>query len=385
MKRKKWYAIALLTIILASILLAMNWKGNSKEGTQKAIPYKKYVVTRGDFSIAVSATGVVIPIDRVEIKSKASGLIVKMPVEQGDPVRAGDLLCRLDSTDTQAEVDQAQADLDIAEAEQKVARNSYERQIKLHEQGLLSDEELDKADLQLAQARGNLVRARIKLDQAKTRLQETIVLAPIAGTVLQKYVEVGQIIASGINNVSGGTTIADIADMSKVYVEAGIDEIDVGKIHVGQQADLVFEAYPQKSFTGTIIRISPEARVEQNVTLFDVIVEVENRDNLLKSGMNATAKISVANQDDVLLVPSAALRPSTDPNARPNDKVVLVKQGEEYVPRPIKIGMNNFNEAIVEDGLQKGDVVGVPMTSRLLEDEARMEQRIKSTRTFGSK
>ena len=234
----------------------------------------------------------------------------------------------------------------------------------------------------VAQAKGKMVRGRIALDQAMVRLSETVVRAPIDGIILQKFVEEGQIISSGISNVSGGSPIADIANMKQVYIEAGIDEIDVGKIHIGQSAKVVAEAYPQANFEGQIIRIAPEAKIEQNVTLFDVIIEVENIDGKLKSGMNATAEITIALENDVLLVPNMAL--SMAEGGGRHKRRALLKTDEGFIPRMVKTGASNFKEAIVLEGLDEGDVVGVPMTSRLKDANDRLEQRIKSTRGFGT-
>ncbi|MBU0518395.1 efflux RND transporter periplasmic adaptor subunit [bacterium] len=384
MKFKKWHLIIAVVLVAAVTLFFLYRQSDSNAASAEKIAYKEFPVKTGSFKRIVTANGVVIPIDRVELKSKASGTIIEMPVEEGDFVKAGDLICRLDPVDVQAEVDQARADLDIAEAEQKQANNSYNRQQELYQKGLLSDEELDQVELQLAQAKGKIVRARINLDQTKTRLKETIVLAPIEGIILQKFVEVGQIIASGINNVSGGTTIADVASMQNIYVEAGIDEIDVGKIHLGQKAKVITEAYPELKFSGHIIRVAPEARIEQNVTLFDVVIEVVNEEGLLKSGMNATVEIGVTQLDDVLLVPSSALQTPSEPGTPADMKQVFLKEGNEFYPHIIKIGLNNFSQAIVLEGLQQGDTIGVPMTSRLKEDNDRMEERIKSTRSFGT-
>jgi len=384
MKKSKWYLVAAGILIFVVVIIYFNRQNNSEAAPTENVPYKAFPVELGSFQSTVTATGVVIPIDRVELKSKASGTIVEMPVEEGDFVKAGDLICRLDPEDVQTEVDQAKADLDIAHAELTQAENSYARKQELYEKDLLSDEELDQVELQLAQAKGKIVRARISLDQAKTRLKDTIVLAPINGVILQKYVEVGQIIASGINNVSGGTTIADLANMQHIYIEAGIDEIDVGKIHLGQEAVVVTEAYPERKFTGHIIRVAPEARVDQNVTLFDVVIEVVNEDGLLKSGMNSNVEIAVTRLDSVLLVPSITLQTPKMPGAPADLRQVFLKDGDAYYPHNVRIGMNNFTQAVVLDGLQVGDTVGVPMTSRLKEENERLEERIKSTRSFGN-
>jgi len=429
---KSFLGLLIIAIIIAGIYL-VSARAGGEEATGE-MRYKEFAVERGTFRVMVSATGIVQPINRIEIKSKASGRIDVIPVEEGDFVRKGALICRLDQTDVQAEVDQAQADLDIAEAELKQAENTYNRRQKLFEKNLISEEELDQTILQLATAKGKMVRAQTSLSQAETRLSETVVTAPSDGVILQKFVEAGQIIASGINNVSGGSPIADIADMSKVYIEAGIDEIDVGKISIGQDAVVIAEAYPRQEFHGKIIRIAPEARVEQNVTLFDVIIEVANPEAKLKSGMNANVEITIVEKDNVLLLPTLALNgnafspgtpgfgsgqrpqgmgqsgqagrprpqgignpgqerhPSGDaPNAKdrakgsmPQTREVLVKEGDEFVPRDITVGLSDFKHAIVLSGLTEGDTVGVPMTSRLKAENDRMEERIRSSRSFGA-
>lgn len=415
MKTIRWLIFAVIAVALVGAAVVIYGVSNGDENTGTVPAYKEYPVTRGTFQTEVSASGVVAPIDRVEIKSKASGRIDDLPIEQGDIVHKGDLICRLDQTDTQAAVDQAKANLDIAEAELKQAENSWNRQQQLFDRGLIAQEVLDQAELQLAQAKGGLVRARTTLDQANVQLSETIVRSPIDGVILQKYVEAGQIIASGISNVSGGTAIADVADMRQVYVEAGVDEIDVGKIRVGQEASVSADAYPRRRFHGQIIRVAPEAKVVQNVTLFDVVVQVDNENGLLKSGMNATVDITIEKLDSVLLIPAIALaqpeapvgvpgggfgpgvgRPmmggpgggtSAGGHQRPNvpgKRTVLVKENGAFVEREIEIGTSNFQDVVVVSGLKEGDTLGVPMVSRLKAENEQMEERIRSSRSFGS-
>ncbi|MCK4784588.1 MAG: efflux RND transporter periplasmic adaptor subunit, partial [Desulfobacteraceae bacterium] len=213
MRLSKWHfvGLGLIILVLAGFYISNNVR--SRESSGKEIRYKELSIKRGTFHSTVSASGIVKPIDRVQIKSKASGLIEELPIEEGDYVKRGALICRLDQTDVKAEVEQAQADLDIAEAELKQAQNTYNRREQLFLKKLISKEQFDQADLLLAQAKGKMLRARTSLEQAHTRLSETIVKAPIDGVILQKYVEAGQIISSGISNVSGGTPIADVADM----------------------------------------------------------------------------------------------------------------------------------------------------------------------------
>ncbi len=384
MRLSKWHFVGLGLIILVLAGFYISNNVGSRESSGKEIRYKELSIKRGTFHSTVSASGIVKPIDRVQIKSKASGLIEELPIEEGDYVKRGALICRLDQTDVKAEVEQAQADLDIAEAELKQAQNTYNRREQLFLKKLISKEQFDQADLLLAQAKGKMLRARTSLEQAHTRLSETIVKAPIDGVILQKYVEAGQIISSGISNVSGGTPIADVADMRFVEVEAGVDEIDVGKVRVGRPAAVIAEAYPQTRFSGDIIRIAPEANVVQNVTRFNVIIEVENTKGLLKSGMNATVEITIAKEENVLLAPTLALTESMRPDAGRNVRRTLLKSGHEFVPHEVEIGLSDFEHTVVTAGLQEGDILGVPMISRLKEEHDGVEERIRSTQSFGA-
>lgn len=381
--------IILVSAIVGITIFFMNSRG-SNSGKNK-VKFKEVIVERGTFQIIVMANGVVKSIDRIEIKSKASGEIVELPVEEGDFIRQGDLIARLDQKDERAEVAQAQADLDIAKAELKQAQRTFDRRIQLFQSNLISEEEQDQIELGLAVARGKLVQATTSLERAKERLSESVVRAPINGIILQKYVEKGQIIASGVSNVSGGTPIVDIADMSSVYIETGIDEIDIGKIQIGQFATVIAEAYPEIEFSGKILRIAPEAKIEQNVTLFDVIVEVKNNDGKLKSGMNASVEIEIVKKENVLLVPAITIqildvKDLGDYQKREaNVRTVLLKQEDKFIPQMVEIGLSNFKQVIILAGVEEGSILGVPMVSRLKDETDRLEERIRRSRSFGSK
>ncbi len=166
--------------------------------------------------------------------------------------------------------------------------------------------------------------------------------------------------------------------MRSVYIEAGVDEIDIGKIKTGQRASVLTEAFPGERFSGTIIRIAPEAKIEQNVTLFDVIVKVSNESGKIKSGMNASIEIIVEEKKDILLVPTMALTKN-----RENVSVKL-KKGSRFELHEIETGLSNFKVTEVLNGLQEGDVLGIPMDSRLKQENDQLEQRIRRSRSFGS-
>jgi HlyD family secretion protein len=367
-------------ILIVVFLLLFGRKTDPPTGS---FGYKEFKLEKGSLEVLVTANGAVEPIDRIQLKSKASGEIVKMPVEQGDFVKKGQLIAKLDQKDEKAAVAQAQADMDIARADLKQAQKAYDRSEELFKKNLISEEEKDQIELNFATAKGRLVRASTTFDRAKERFDESVVMAPISGVILQKYVEEGQIIASGVSTVGGGSPIADIADMAAVYVKAGVDEIDIGKIRVGQEASVVADAYPNHRFSGKIVRISPEARVEQNVTLFDVIVQVANRNGMLKSGMNASIEISVVKKQNLLLVSASAVKVETN-GGKPSDAAtVYVKQGREFVACNVKIGLSNFKQIEIVSGLKEGDIIGVPITSRVQREADQFEQRIKGERSFG--
>ena len=381
--------ISLISVIVGIIVFFLS--GNESDSGRNRIKFKEVIVERGTFQIIVMANGVVKSIDRIEIKSKASGEIVELPVEEGDFISQGDLIARLDQKDERAEVAQAQADFDIATAELKQAQSTFVRRNQLFQDNLISEEEQGQIELDLAVAKGKVIQASTTLERAQERLSEAVVRAPIDGTILQKYVEEGQIIASGVSNVSGGTPIVDIADMSSVYIETGIDEIDIGKVQIGQFATVIAEAYPELEFNGEIVRIAPEAKIEQNVTLFDVVVEVKNNDGKLKSGMNTRVEIEIVKKENVLLAPVITMQiPDAKDlgdyqNRDANVRSVLLKQEGKFILQIVETGLSNFKQVIILAGVEEGSILGVPMTSRLKNENDRLEARIRSSRSFGSK
>jgi HlyD family secretion protein len=349
--------------------------------------FKDVPVERGRFRLAVSVNGLVRPIDRIELKSKASGEVTELPIEVGDRVEKGALIARLDQLEERAALAQVKADLEIARAELELAEKNFERRKQLFSSEVIAKEAHDETELNLAVARSKRVQATTALERARERLQDSVITAPVDGIILQKYVESGQIIASGVSNVGGGTPIADIADMRNAHIEAGVDEIDIGKISVGQIATIRADAYPDQVYEGEVVRIAPEARVEQNVTLFDVVVEVQNTDGKLKSGMNTMVEIVIVDLPDVLTIPVIALQESdTDRDGPPGGggaATVLVKEGSGYVPREVRTGRTNYRLVEILSGLEEGEVLGIPMVSRLKEEHDRLDARVRGTRSFG--
>jgi HlyD family secretion protein len=384
----KW-TLGIALVAAAAAAAAVLWLRVEDPAAAAGGPsYKEVEVLRGAFRLAVTANGLVRPIDRIELKSKASGEVTALPIEVGDEVEKGALIGQLDQVEERSALAQARADLDIAQAELALAEKNFERRQQLFSSNVISKEVQDQTELDLAVARSKLVQANTALERAQERMRDTVIKAPVGGVILQKYVERGQIIASGVSNVGGGTPIADIADMRDVHIEAGIDEIDIGKISVGQQATVRAEAYSDHVYAGEVVRIAPEARVEQNVTLFDVVVQVANTDSNLKSGMNTTVEIVIVERPDVLTIPVTALQDvradGDDAQTEREGPAVLVKQGDGYVARAIRTGQTNYRVIEVLEGLSAGDVLGIPMVSRLKEENDRLDARVRKSRSFGA-
>jgi HlyD family secretion protein len=265
-------------------------------------------VERQDITVTVEANGTVEPISIVDVKSKASGQIIRMPVEIGSTVQPGDLLAQIDTRDVQNQYDQALATLKAAQAKSEVSSAQKKRADDLFSQQIITATEHESAVLDLANAQAQLVKARTDLDLARQRLEDATVTAPIAGTVIEKPVAVGQVISSATSSVSGGTSLLKMADLKQIRVRALVNETDIGNVRQGQPATVVVDAYPQRQFRGNVEKIEPQALVEQSVTMFPVLVSLSNEEGLLMPGMNGEVTMLVDSRENVLAVPIDAVR-----------------------------------------------------------------------------
>jgi HlyD family secretion protein len=292
--------------IAAALALLAGCGMFKKDAPKVEIPVEP--VARRTITLSVDATGTVEPIDLVEVKSKASGQILKMPVAVGSVVKAGDLLAQIDKVDVQNAYDQARAALVAAETRAKVSTAQKQRADDLLASGVITAEEHETAELDHANAQSALVQARTNLSSAKQRLDDATVRAPIAGTVLAQPVAVGQVISSATSSVSGGTTLLTMADLSRIRMRVLVSETDIGNVKPGQPATVSVDAYPNRPFRGQVEKIEPQAVVQQSVTQFPVLVSLDNEEGLLLPGMNGEVTMLVARQNDVLAVPVDALR-----------------------------------------------------------------------------
>lgn len=392
--------------------------GGEREAT--APLYDTATVERRDLAVTVEAAGTIEPVATVELKSKASGEVLEITAETGDVVSEGQLLVRIDPRIARNRLAQAEADLESARARLSIAKAQQERAAVLRDQGVLSKPDYEKAALELAQAEAQVVAGRVAVENARIALADTMIRAPAGGTILEKRVEKGQVISSPIQDVGGGTLLLKMADLSRVQVRVSVDETDIGKIRPGQAATVRVSAFPNQPFAGEVLKVEPQAVVEQNVTLFGVLVSIDNRLGLLKPGMNAEVTISIAKAEQVLTVPVAALRTPRDirttaqilgveesalrerlaaageaaasapGGGRPagatrpagyqfgNRFWVVVQRGEERVPVPVQTGLTDLDRAEVIEGLEEGDTVLLLPSTHLVETQQELQNFVQS-------
>jgi HlyD family secretion protein len=289
-------------------LLGLVAVAGCKKKADDAITIQTALVERRTIVVSAQANGAIEPVSVVEVKSKASGVVIAMPVDIGSQVKPGDLLVQIDSRDVQNQYNQAAAALNSARVSEQVAAAALRRSKDLYAQRIITAQENEAATLTYANASSSVVAARTNLDLAKQRLEDATVRAPVSGTIISKTAQLGSVITSATSSASGGTTILTMADLTHVRMRAMVNETDIGNIHPGQVANVTVDAYPNRRFVGTVEKIEPQAVVQQSVTMFAVLISLSNLDAALMPGMNGEVTMIVAQATDVLAVPNDAIR-----------------------------------------------------------------------------
>ncbi len=264
-------------------------------------------VARQSLTVTVSGTGTVEPAEVVQVKSKASGQIVKMPVVMGTVVKPGDLIAQIDPRDPRSRYNQAVAALNAAKANLQVTKAALDRANQLYNERALTAPDHEQALVGYANAQSAVATAQTNLEVAQVDLADVTIRAPEAGTIIDKQVAEGQVIASATNSVSGGTTLVTLANLLNIIDSALVTETDVAKVHVGQSVSVAADAYPNRTFSGVVDNVSPQAVTVQSVTMFPVIIRMDNRSGLLKPGMNTDVSILVEERTNALVIPNDAI------------------------------------------------------------------------------
>jgi HlyD family secretion protein len=424
-----------LIVTGALILIAAFYLSDSELEPPAKPVFKIAQVTQGPISVNISATGVVEPNFKVEVKSKASGEVLSFPMLEGDKIKKGTLLLQLDKSDEKRNVDKAQADLSSATAKLRKAETAltlqktkyetdlktsqsevqsaitnlkdsedkFKRQIDLFKQKVVSQESLDsaqtlykvnqqnliQAESQFQAAKDSIhdiamkenevelvntevIRARITLEEVEERLEETEIFAPITGVIIEKLVEKGQIIASGISNVNGGTALATLADMSRLFIIADIDETDIGSIKIGHKVTITADAFSDRKFKGLVKRIAPQGLVENSITIFKVKIEVLGKGRkILKPMMSANIDIVTEHVENTVVISRAGIRDGEQ------GKFAMVLKDDKPEKIAVQTGIRNPIHVQIVSGLIPGDQV-------ILGDWEKALEEAKNASTTGS-
>jgi HlyD family secretion protein len=354
-------------------------------------PSKLAAVERGDLARSVVATGKIQPLSKVEVKSKASGIVKKLYVDYGDHVKQGDILAELDKVQLEASVRASEANYQAAQAARDSAtatleRNkvdaegpdvpylklSMERAETMYKDGVMSKSFVEDAEknyqlalnkqvsaqrnlavsrAEIAKAEAQVAQAKAALENAEEDLRNSTIISPIDGLVLSRDVNVGDAVSSILVLGSQATLIMTLGDISEVYVQGKVDEADIGKVYLNQQARIVVESFKDKKFTGKVTKISPMGKEKDNVTTFEVRVSISNPTLELKANMSANAEILLEEKKNVLMVPEASLIYDKDRSASVELPEPKADNGRKKVA--VKLGISNGVKTEIVSGLNE--------------------------------
>jgi HlyD family secretion protein len=392
-RKKKWWLWVGIPVLVIAVLAGIAYAAHS--GGTKIEPTRLTKVTRGDIAKSVVATGKIQPITKVELKSKASGLVEKLYVDINQFVHKGQVLAQLDQQEILAQVAAQKAQLAASEAnvvtfrenisQDKVNaeapdlpmyKQTYERNQQMLNQGIVSQQTLENAQrdylsnknkqagaeaqigvdaAKLRQAQAQVQQAQASLDQLNEQLSYTTLVSPMDGVVLSRDVEVGDAVSSIIVMGSTATLVMTLGDTTQVYVNGKVDEADIGSVYMGQPARIRVESFQGKIFNGKVTKIAPLGVEKDNVTTFEVRVSIDNPSGELKANMTANAEVLVKEEKGVLSVPSQALTYDAEKHASAFVPDPKQKDGQRKVP--VKTGISNGSRTEILDGLKEGDTV----------------------------
>lgn len=392
--RKTGLIVGLVLVIVVGV-----WGFSSLNGASATIdPSKISTVERGTMVRSVVATGKIEPITKVEIKSKANGIIERLLTDVDQVVSPGQVLAELDKENLTARLREARANLQALQAAHEAAvaqlkkneieaespdvafaRRNTERAQQLFDQQLVSQSALDEAKNALEQAENrqraaagqlvvararvveataNVAQARANVERAEEELANATIKAPIRATVLTRDVEVGSPVSSILNLGANATLVMTLGDIEKVFVRGKVDEADIGRVRLGQAARIATETFPDRVFDGRVTQISPIGVEKDNVTTFEVEVSIDNASKELKANMTANAEIVLEQFPDSLLVPEAAI--VYDPQRNAFVDVVDAAQRNGRRRAPVKTGVGNGTKMQIVSGVKAGDKVVLP-------------------------
>ena len=392
-----------LTLFVTIFLSSCGGSDDSKDDSFKY--YAKEEATNKSLELSIEASGEIEAISTIEIKSKASGEVLFLGAEVGDYIKKGSILARIDQRTPNNILAQAKADLELSKIRLENAKSQLVRGEALHAEGSIADKDFEDIQENYASAQSTVVRTQVSLENANISLDDTIVRSPTEGTVISRSVEVGQVISSPSVAVGGGTVLMRMADLGSVRVRALVDEIDVGKVRVGQEVSIKVSAYRDRQFFGKVSKIEPLAKVEQNVTTFPILIDIENKENLLLLGMNTDVVIQILDESVSISIPTGSLRTRKDIKSAaallemPEDQVntflkkkvkgesfnkfIVIKDSKNGPELAwVQIGKSDLSNVEIIEGLTNGDQVFVLPSQSLVDYQEKFRARVSSS--FGA-
>lgn len=379
MKKKTLWII--IGILAAALIIWLVFRPTGKE----SVNLETANVQRIDISSSVTATGTVEPVTKVEVGTQVSGIISKLYVDYNDVVKAGQVIAEMDKVNLQAELSAANAQLATAKTEYEYQQKEYNRMKTLHDKELISDSEFDQAQYQYQSSKNAYSQTQASYTKVKRNLSYATITSPIDGVVISKSVEEGQTVAAGFSTPTLFTIAKDLTDMQVI---ANVDEADIGQVKEGQRVTYTVAAYPDDVFEGRVKQVRLQPTTTSNVVTYEVVIGAPNPDLKVKPGLTATITIYTLEEEDVLSVPTKALRFRPDPEilkglgitisgepARSDStKTVWVKKGDSISPIQVIPGNTSGDRTGINGNLQEGDEVVTGLTAEAPKKQENVER-----------
>jgi HlyD family secretion protein len=393
-RRRRFATVSIIVVVLAvaGVFVAMKAKASNKQ--EPKLPVKVGKAETADVQVKVTEVGNVQPEVKVDVKSAVSGKIIAILHRDGDVVKRGDVLARVEPDLNQAQsLAETKNALTSAQIRFEQAKKNYDQDHSLFQMGLLAnkanrDSETEyrsaKQEYEKAQEKYALVeKSGIPINQRPDQFQGSNIIAPMDGLVLTKNVEIGESITSGVSSFNAGTVLFTVADVTKMIIKAGVNEVDIGKIHVGMPVNVSLDAYPKVKFAGRIDRIAPAVRIDDKVRVFDVEVRLDAQGKELRSGMTANIEVLGEKKDKVLTVPvesvfqrdegeivyvkkpfDAKAAAAKKPEAKKDEKGDKAKEDKDawkqfFEKRVVVTGLSDNRRVEIIKGLKAGDEVAL--------------------------
>ena len=370
MNRKKIIiGVAIVALLLGGIYI---FTGKSSTGNKQVVMAK---ASRNSISNSVTATGTVEPVTKVDVGTQVSGIIDKIYVDFNSVVTKGQVIAEMDKVNLEADMISKEAELASSKTEFEYQEKNYARNKTLHDKQLISDTDFETATYNYEKAKNSYANNVSGMTKVRRNLQYAIITSPIDGVVINRAVEEGQTVAAGFST----PTLFTIAnDLTQMRVIANVDEADIGQVEDGQNVTFTVDAYPNDVFEGKVTQVRLEAKVTSNVVTYEVVISAHNPDLKLKPGLTANVTIITLERNDVLTVPSKALRFVPDEEALlamnisvadagreipPGKKAVWQKEGNTLIIKLITVGTSSMNVTEVIEGLTDNEEIIMDLTS----------------------